>query len=82
MPAYADAIEASGWLGRTCLEIASFAKCDVEQIEIVLQKLQTFEPAGLFARNLSECLTLQAKSKIAMMTIMATILENLELLVE
>ena len=57
----ADAIEASGWLGKTCSEIASICKCDVEEIEIVLQKLQAFEPAGLFARNLSECLTLQAK---------------------
>ena len=76
----ADAIEASGWLGKTCSEIASICKCDVEEIEIVLQKLQAFEPAGLFARNLSECLTLQAKEQDCYDEIMATILENLELL--
>ena len=76
----ADAIEASGWLGKTCSEIASICKCDVEQIETVLQKLQAFEPAGLFARNLSECLTLQAKEQECYDKIMETILENLELL--
>ena len=65
---------------KTCSEIASICKCDVEQIEIVLQKLQAFEPAGLFARNLSECLTLQAKEQECYDEIMATILENLELL--
>ena len=65
---------------KTCSEIASICRCDVEQIEIVLQKLQAFEPAGLFARNLSECLTLQAKEQECYDEIMATILENLELL--
>jgi RNA polymerase sigma-54 factor len=76
----ADAIEASGWLGQSCSEIASHCNCEVEQIEIVLTKLQTFEPAGIFARTLSECLTLQAKEQGSYDTIMATILENLELL--
>ena len=76
----ADAIEASGWLGKSCSEIASICNCDEKQIELVLQKLQTFEPAGLFARNLSECLTLQAKEQDCYDSIMATILENLELL--
>jgi RNA polymerase sigma-54 factor len=42
--------------------------------------MQTFEPAGIFARTLSECLTLQAKEQGSYDTIMATILENLELL--
>ena len=75
-----DAIEASGWLGKSCSEIASMCNCDEEQVESVLQKLQTFEPAGLFARNLSECLTLQAKEQDCYDPIMATILDNLELL--
>ena len=76
----ADAIEASGWLGKSCSEIASICNCDEEQIESVLQKLQMFEPAGLFARNLSECLIIQAKEQDYYDSIMATILENLELL--
>ena len=76
----ADAIEASGWLGKSCSEIASICNCDEEQINSVLQKLQMFEPAGLFARNLSECLIIQAKEQDYYDSIMATILENLELL--
>jgi RNA polymerase sigma-54 factor len=76
----ADAIEASGWLGQACSEIASQCNCDVEEIEKILSKLQTFEPVGIFARNLSECLTLQAKEQGSYDDIMATILDNLELL--
>ena len=76
----ADAIEASGWLGQSCSEIASQCNCEVEQIEEVLSKMQTFEPVGIFARNLSECLTLQAKELGSYDSIMATILQNLELL--
>ncbi len=76
----ADAIEASGWLGQSCSEIAFQCNCEVEQIEKVLSKLQTFEPSGIFARSLSECLTLQAKEQGSYDNIMATILENLELL--
>ena len=76
----ADAIEASGWLGKPCSEIASICNCDETQIELVLQKLQMFEPVGLFARNLSECLTLQAKEQECYDCIMAIILNNLELL--
>ena len=75
-----DAIEASGWLGQSCSEIASQCDCEVEEIESVLSKLQSFEPAGIFARNLSECLTLQAKEQGSYDYIMETILENLELL--
>ena len=29
----------------------------------MLEQLQGFEPVGLFARNLAECLTLQAKER-------------------
>jgi RNA polymerase sigma-54 factor len=34
-----------------------------EEIELVLSKIQQFEPAGIGARNLQECLILQLKAK-------------------
>lgn len=50
-----------GYLAATSDEIA--AKCGVTEgaVEAVLQKLQTFDPPGVAARNLEECLCLQAR---------------------
>ena len=49
-------------------------------VEIVLKKLQEIEPAGLFARNLKECLTLQAKEAELYNSNLAIVLENLHLI--
>ena len=76
----ADAIEASGWLGQSTSDIASLCNCEIELVETVLQKLHRFEPSGLFARSLSECLMIQAKEQDCYDSIMASILDNLELL--
>ena len=51
-----------------------------EEIEDVLNILQKLEPAGLFARSLSECLKLQARDRDEMDKIMSVVLDNLELL--
>ena len=57
---FALALEPSGWLGGTLAEIAAAASVSEAMAEAVLARLQTIEPAGLFARNLAECLRLQA----------------------
>ena len=46
----------------------------------VLEKFQTFEPAGIGARNLTECLALQLKEKNRFDPAMAALLANIELL--
>jgi RNA polymerase sigma-54 factor len=49
-------------------------------IESILKKLQEIEPAGLFARNLRECLILQAKETHLYNDTMASVLNNLHLI--
>jgi RNA polymerase sigma-54 factor len=56
-----EALEPHGWLGRPVEEIARDASCNVSEAELVLAQLQDFEPPGLFARSLAECLQLQAR---------------------
>jgi len=51
-----------------------------DDVEDVLNILQKLEPAGLFARNLSECLKLQARDRDEMDKTMSVVLDNLELL--
>lgn len=55
-----EALEPSGWLGRSVAEIAAEARVAEPVVLEVLTRLQRLEPVGLFARNLAECLRLQA----------------------
>jgi RNA polymerase sigma-54 factor len=59
---YAESLEPSGWLGQPVEEMARMLNISSELAELVLGKLQTIEPAGLFARSLKECLQLQANA--------------------
>jgi RNA polymerase sigma-54 factor len=74
-----EALEPSGWLGRPLDKIAREAGCSVEEAECVLGILQGFEPTGLFARSLAECLGLQAAEAQILTDPMALVLDNLEL---
>ncbi|NGM44698.1 RNA polymerase sigma-54 factor [Rhodobacter sp. SGA-6-6] len=55
------ALEPSGWLGRPLEALAAEAGLAPAQAEAVLARVQAAaDPAGLFARDLAECLRLQA----------------------
>ncbi len=75
-----DELEPTGWLAQDLLVIASELDCSIEMLEIVLQKLQEIEPAGLFSRNLKECLSLQAKEAGLYEPNLAAVLDNLNLI--
>lgn len=46
-------------VGQSCEEMAADAGVNVEQIEDVLDIMQSFEPVGICARDLKECLLIQ-----------------------
>ncbi len=77
---FLEAIEPSGWLGKSLDEIQIETNIDLVDLENVLTKLQGVEPTGLFARNLSECLRLQIIEKGLMCNGLSVLLENLALL--
>ncbi len=77
---FLEALEPSGWLGKSIDEIQTETSLDYKDLENVLVKLQTVEPTGLFARNLSECLRLQILEKGLMCNELSILLENLSLL--
>ena len=58
-----DAVNDDGYLATSLEEIRATLSADfdaeTDEIEAVLHLVQTFEPAGVGARNLSECLSLQ-----------------------
>ena len=77
---FLEALEPSGWLGKSLDEIHVATHVDYVDLEKVLMKLQGAEPTGLFARNLSECLRLQISEKGLMCNQLSALLDNLSLL--
>jgi RNA polymerase sigma-54 factor len=54
-------IDDQGYLRATAAEIASHAGCLEPEAEEVIEIVQGFDPAGVAARNLSECLLIQLR---------------------
>ena len=75
-----DELEPTGWISTDLKAIATELKCELIQVEEVLEKLQNIEPAGLFSRNLRECLILQAIDANKYCETLAVILDNLHLI--
>ncbi|NBE06882.1 RNA polymerase factor sigma-54 [Paragemmobacter ruber] len=77
--ALAEALEPSGWLGSPLPRIAKDIATPLAQVEAVLARLQTIEPAGLFARSLSECLRLQARAEGDPDPVLLGVIDHLDL---
>jgi len=54
--------------------------CGKDRVEGVLERLQQFDPAGVFARDLKECLTLQLRDRNRFDPAMQALLDHLPLL--
>lgn len=55
-------IDANGYLAATVEEMAEQEGVETTLVEEVLEKVQSFDPPGIAARDLRECLVLQAKA--------------------
>ena len=69
-----------GYLQTDLTLVANRLGVETEEVEAVLTVMQTFEPAGVFARTLGECLALQLMEQNRFDPAMAALLDNLELL--
>lgn len=79
--ALAEALEPSGWISRALPAIAGQLDVGLPAVESVLKRLQErAEPTGLFARNLAECLKLQAEEAGELDPPMLALLGRLDLL--
>lgn len=76
----ADQLDAAGYVAADLSDTVERLGISMAQIGPVLTRLQEFEPAGLFARSLSESMALQLSRKNRLDPAMAALVENLELL--
>ncbi|TAN47399.1 MAG: RNA polymerase sigma-54 factor [Rhodospirillales bacterium] len=75
-----DMLNEAGWLSGDIAEVATRLDCEPTRVESVLFRLQSFDPPGIFARGLKECLALQLKDKDRLDPAMQALLDNLEML--
>ncbi|WP_010162203.1 MULTISPECIES: RNA polymerase factor sigma-54 [unclassified Sphingomonas] len=75
-----DQIDDCGYLTAPLLDIATRLGVSLSRVEAVLATIQTFDPTGVGARDLGECLALQAREADRYDPCMARLLEHLDLL--
>lgn len=75
-----DMVDEAGYLHADLAQFAEKLGAPLALVESVLAKLQTFDPPGVFARSLSECLALQLKEQNRYDPQIAALLDNLDLL--
>ncbi|MEG0988182.1 MAG: RNA polymerase factor sigma-54 [Clostridium sp.] len=71
-----ESLDSRGYLTEDLSEIAKHFHITNEQVHRLRQILQGLDPAGVCARNLSECLSLQAKRYGIMTPVLETILND------
>jgi len=74
-----DLIDDAGYLTTPLLEVANRLGIPLVEAEEVLGVIQTFDPTGVGARDLAECLALQAKEADRYDPCMARLIDNLDL---
>lgn len=75
-----ESIDEAGYFDANLDELAVRLGVDKTKVEAVLMCIQSFDPAGVGARSLSECLAIQAREANRYDPMMARLIDNLDLL--
>ncbi|MEQ8194064.1 MAG: RNA polymerase factor sigma-54, partial [Rhodospirillales bacterium] len=75
-----DLVDESGYLPPDLSSVADLLGCAEERVEKTLEQVQQFDPPGIFARSLAECLALQLRDLDRLDPAMQALLDNLDLL--
>ncbi len=75
-----DHLDEAGYLRADMDEIAARLGETGDHLSAVLETLQDLDPPGIFARSLSECLSIQLKQRNRLDPAMKSLVDNLELL--
>ncbi|PWB61496.1 MAG: RNA polymerase sigma-54 factor [Bradyrhizobiaceae bacterium] len=74
-----DSVDESGYLGADLAAVADKLGASLGEVEAVLEILQGFEPSGVCARSLGECLAIQLRERNRFDPAMQALVGHLEL---
>ena len=77
-----DELDSTGYLRDDIPTLSEKIGCKPERLEALLPQLKEFEPTGIFAKDLSECLALQLEERGELTPAFEALLDNLNLLAE
>lgn len=75
-----DMVDERGYLPEDLSAIPEVLGCTADEVEAVLEQMQRFDPSGVFARSLGECLALQLRDKDRLDPAMEKLLRHLDLM--
>jgi RNA polymerase sigma-54 factor len=75
-----DMVDEAGYLSGDLAGVAEKLGAPLAAVEAVLAELQTFDPAGVCARNLTECLSIQLRDRDRFDPAMQALVAHLDLL--
>ena len=75
-----ELLDQSGWISTPLQDLSDTLGCSLGKVERVLKVMQGFDPPGIFARDLRECLTLQLQDRNRFDPAMEALVDNLDLL--
>ncbi|MFQ6018325.1 MAG: RNA polymerase sigma-54 factor, partial [Kiloniellaceae bacterium] len=75
-----EMLDDSGYLTGDLDGLADLMDCEPARVEATLEVMQRFDPAGIFARSLRECLALQLADRNRLDPAMEAMLDNLPLI--
>lgn len=75
-----DKLDESGYLRESITTLAEQLACPQERIQAILTTLKGFDPTGVFAADLAECLALQLSERNQLDMPMQLLLQNLNLI--
>ncbi|MEM8915778.1 MAG: RNA polymerase factor sigma-54 [Pseudomonadota bacterium] len=82
MAVLVDHLDESGYFRGETAEIADQLGCDPARVSDALGQAKRFDPPGIFARDLRDCLALQLAEANRLDPAMQTLLDNLDLLAQ
>lgn len=75
-----DLVDESGYIKEDTSSVATLLGCDAQMIEKTFALLHTFDPPGVCARNLAECLAIQLRDRDRLDPAMEKLLQHLDLM--
>ena len=75
-----DLLDESGYLREEVETLVERLGCSNERVETLLKRMRQFDPTGIFAKDLSDCLALQLEEQGKLDDPMRALVENLSML--